>query len=220
MKIKHKVAILIPTFGRSYKLIGLWQNIINSTSIDIGIYFIVEKEDLQSIDALSGLHFSSLIINKHKSCYGGAINTAYEEVMADYYFVGGDDLNFHMGWLEKCMNLTDMYPVVGTNDLLNREVMQGKHATHYLVERKYLEEQGGTIDGSFPFLYEYEHNYVDREFVETAQKRGAFIPCLDAIVEHMHYGNKKAVYDATYQKNQATLRQDRALYIARQALWK
>lgn len=220
MKTKHKVAILIPTFGRADRLFNVHLNAVQSTAIDIGVYFIVEKEDQKSIDALSSLDYSCTIINKRKPSYAGAINTAYEEVMADYYFAGGDDLNFHMGWLEKCLNLTDMYPVVGTNDLLNREVMHGTHATHYLVARKYLEEQGGTIDNTYPFLYEYEHNYTDREFIETAQRRGVFTPCLDAIVEHIHYGNKKAVYDATYQKNQATLRQDRSLYISRQALWK
>lgn len=218
--MKNKVAILIPTYGRAYKLEALLKNILESTLIDIGVYFIVESSDKESMEKLMSMEYANMIINKRKESYAGAINTAYEQVLAEYYFAGGDDLNFHFGWLEKCLALTDKYSVIGTNDLLNREVMRGTHATHYLVRRDYLEVTGGTIDHTFPFLYEYEHNYTDREFIETAQARGAFIPCLESIVEHIHFGNKKAVYDATYQKNQATLSKDRGLYFSRQALWK
>ena len=62
-------------------------------------------------------------------------------------FAGADDLNFHPGWDTAALAVMDGWvQVVGTNDLLNPYVTAGLHATHYLVDRRYLDDVGGVVD--------------------------------------------------------------------------
>jgi hypothetical protein len=83
-------------------------------------------------------------------------------------FAGADDLNFQPGWDTAALALMDGWvQVVGTNDLLNPYVTAGLHATHYLVDRRYLDDVGGVVDqGPGSFLFDgYDHQYTDTEFI-------------------------------------------------------
>ena len=99
------VAIFIPTFGRHHKLQAVYDNVVASTQHPITVYFICEQHDTKSIQAVQEIQGARLIINTHKACYAGAINCAYEQTIEPYFFTASDDLNFHFGWLEKCMEV-------------------------------------------------------------------------------------------------------------------
>lgn len=127
-----------------------------------------------------------------------------------------DDVVFHPNWLEEAEKAAkDFNGVIATNDLGSHAVMVGQHATHPLVSRKYVKEQG-TVDEAGKFLHEgYRHNYVDLELVATAKKRNAFKAALDCKVEHFHPSWKKAEWDNVYQIGQDHLNQDRQLWVNR-----
>ncbi|MBW6431571.1 glycosyltransferase [Patescibacteria group bacterium] len=208
------VDIYIPTL-RCYKIPDIIKNLTESTSKKIDIFFILEKDDFNK---LSGKY--PVILNEGSPSYSGAINTAYKKTSGDYFFCGADDLLFHKNWLEIALEKMDgNIMVVGTNDLFNKNVLSGNTSTHSLVNRDYIKKYGGTMDGSFPVLFEYKHNYCDTEFVQTAKKRGVFSPCLESIVEHMHWGNGKSPRDEVYTKGDATVSLDQQTFNERQGLW-
>jgi hypothetical protein len=142
----------------------------------------------------------------------------------DYVFLAADDLNFHPGWdteVLRVMNALDHIKVVGTNDLLNGYVERGIHATHYLIDRTYINDPGGVIDGEKGHvLFEgYDHNFTDTEFIGTAKARAVFAPCLTSVVEHMHPVIGKGLADETFAKTQANMGPDGDLYESRKHLW-
>lgn len=215
------IDILIPTLGRPDKLAAVAQNIDENTEAEHRVVFIVEAHDTDSIAAIKALGLEP-VVNFRSENYAGAINSAYDETDGDLLFAAADDLNFHAGWDSECLALRDgWFGVIGTNDWLNPYVQAGSHATHYLVERAYLDEIGGVVDvGPGSFLPEcYDHNFTDTEFIGTAKMRARFRPCLTSIVEHMHALAGKAEVDETYQRSVREFEADSALYDERRDLW-
>jgi len=106
--------------------------------------------------------------------------------------------------------------VVGTNDLHSPAVQTGKHATHILFARSYIEECGGTFDGTGAvFCEQYDHQFVDNEFIATAKARGEWSFARDSVVEHLHPVWGKASWDATYEKAFRATAADTRLFTAR-----
>lgn len=208
-------AIFIPTL-RINRIEKIVANIKQNTTKPYRIYFIVEPDVYQNLN-----HLDEVILNKRSPTYSGAINSAYEQTSEPYFYTGADDLEFQRGWLDKTLSkMNEKILVVGTNDLMNKHVLAGEKATHYLVKREYIEKYGGTIDNSFPVLYEYKHNYCDWEFIETAQKRGVFSPCLEAIVKHNHWTRGRSDFDEVYRKSESSKNDDKITYNSRRHLWK
>lgn len=219
--IKQKsVAIFIPTYKRAYKILSVYKNAKDSSPLITNIYFIVEKDDQESIDILEA-HRLPYFINERSRGSAGAHNTAYLKTSEQYFFIGADDLGFRPGWLEKCLEkMVDPIKVVGTNDLHNRNVLRGVFATHFLVDRNYIREHSGIFDGENLVLPEcYAHNCSEREFVEMAKLRNVFVPCFEAIVEHLHWSWGLSPKDETYAKQDGTVNHDVHLFLKRKPLW-
>lgn len=212
------IAVLVPTLGRPANVQRVIDDLEPTARRDlIDPIFIVEAHDAATIDAIEALQ-RTYIINRRSPSYAGAINTAVEMTTHDYLFIGADDLHFHNGWLEPLLDLAQHYGLIGTNDLHNPEVLAGNLATHYLVTRAYTQQ--GTIDGAEPLLHEgYAHNYCDTEATATAKHRGQFRPCLDSVVEHLHWSYGLANMDETYHKGARLVHQDEALFTSRAHLW-
>lgn len=208
-------AIFIPTFGRADQISSVYENCLESTDEPIKIYFILEKKDILSIAVCEMLKYN-FIINTGAPKYSACINTAFKQTDEPLFFCAADDLDFQKDWLKIAKSkLSDQIRVVGTNDLLNNFVALGVHATHFLVKRSYIDKQTGTIDQSFPVLYEYDHNYTDTEFIGTARFRNAFAPCLESVVKHVH-----ANRDETTEKTLRNASLDAQLYHSRKHLWR
>jgi hypothetical protein len=145
------------------------------------------------------------------------------ETPADWYLLGADDLRFHKGWDDN-PTLTALMArpeigVIGTNDLGNPAVIAGKHATHPLMRRTYIEEQGIEEGLSMIAPECYHHNYVDNEIVGLAFKRKAYAHCHESIVEHLHPVWAKAEMDETYKLGVSRYRQDEQLFKVREMLY-
>lgn len=139
----------------------------------------------------------------------------------EWVFAGADDLRFHPGWDAFALGLASATRkrFIGTNDLHNPQVIRGRHSTHSLVKRSYIEEFG-TIDENGKLYHEgYAHAWCDNEAVETAVAREEYVWARRAHVEHLHPNFKGAPNDATYDRGMDTFSVDRELLVARRKLW-
>jgi glycosyltransferase involved in cell wall biosynthesis len=215
------ISILVPTLRRAERLPAVLANIRGNTLTRHEVIFVVERDDVTSCNAAASMP-ARWVTNKRSRSYAGAINTGYVQAGGDYIFTGADDLRFHHGWdVAALAQMRDPVQVVGTNDLLNTDVLQGSSATHYLIDRRYIDQAGG-VPGAPPgiVLFEgYGHNFTDAEFIAVAKARGVFAPCLASVVENVHFFAGKAPWDATYAKGSARDEEDRATFRARERLW-
>lgn len=212
----NKVDIYIPTFGRSEKLVDYTAHIKSVTPL-ARVVCIVEPDDPNS----HGIG-DVTVINSRSKNYAGAINSAYLALKSEYFFAGADDLRFYPDWLDIAMSkMEGNIRVVGTNDLHNEEVKRGEHATHYLVDGRYVTEFGGNLlPPHEPLLPEiYNHNYTDREAIGVAKYRGVFAPCLESVVEHLHFTFGLSQMDETYQKTRVRVDHDSQVYESRRSAW-
>jgi hypothetical protein len=148
------------------------------------------------------------------------INLAFRLLAHEWFLFGADDLRFHAGWLEACLqqHVRSSACVIGTNDMGNARVLAGHHSTHPLVHRDYLE--CGTADDDGIVLHEgYIHQFTDDEFVQTALVRRTFSFARTAYVEHLHPHWGKGQDDETYRLGNAGFAQDQLLYNQRKHLW-
>lgn len=197
------------------------ENIRANTVNDHNVVFIVEKHDTESISTGRSLD-AQVVINSHKGCYAGAINSGYESTSSEWLFCGDDSLDFHYGWDQIALdNYQNTHLVIGINDMNNPGSMTGTGSTIHLVARIYLDNIGGVIDsGPGSFLNEqYHHYWTDTEFIETAKSRGYFIGCLNAYAQHLHWASGTAPVDDTTHKNEAHIPEDQAIYNSRVHLW-
>ena len=221
------ISVIVPSYGRPERIEAVVNNIHDNTTYSNEIIVVVEEQEYNTYDAAlgsGGRGNCKLVTNKRVASYAGAVNSATTHIVGHHVFVAADDLNFHSEWDDealKVMSALDHIKVVGTNDLLNTFVLQGLHATHYLVDREYIWQTGGVIDGrKGEVLFEgYAHNFVDTEFIGTAKARAVFAPCLTSFVEHNHYTVGKSDNDPTYEKGAVDIQKDADTYYSRRELW-
>lgn len=216
------ISVLVPTTGRAGRLEAVAAGITRATASPHEIIMVAEPGDTDTISAVRAIPGVRLVLNERKASYAGCINTALTYATGRYVFTGSDDLRFHPGWDTAVLSvMSDQILVGGTNDLLHPWVAEGRHATHYLADRRYIDQTGGTWDqGPGIMLNEdYGHGFTDSEFIGVARARGVFAPCLAAVVEHLHHLAGKAPVDATYRLNHERQAGDEALFRSRLPLW-
>ncbi len=154
--------------------------------------------------------------------YARKIQAGYDYTLEPLVLLAADDLRFHPGWLEEVERVAEKFDcgVVGTNDMANGEVVAGRHSTHPVVRRCYIDSLGGVV-GEPGVVYHagYDHNMVDVELVQTALARGCYAHAHEARIEHLHPLWRTAPQDATYQKGRRQARRDLRLYESRRRLW-
>jgi len=212
------VDVVVPTVKERFDhLQPLYETLVASTGL-AKCWFVVDEDlDSKKADLLEGmgaeLHWES-------GSFPHKLNAWYERsgAKAPWIQVVGDDCRFHPDWFNKAMFVAGKYDakVVATNDLTNPRVTRGEHATHPLINRRYVEEVGSSWGGPGVFCHEgYAHNFVDDELVAVAKQRGVFQAALGSIVEHFHPLTQGRPADATDEKNQATFKQDGKLFRTR-----
>lgn len=215
------VAILVPVLRRPHRVAPLLDSIQESTPAGRArVLFLGSPGDAAEHLAVEEARAELMICDPlAPGDYARKINLAIRRTAEPLLFLGADDLRFHPGWLEAAEALlSETVGVVGTNDLCNPRVMRGEHATHFLVARWYADL--GTVDEEGKLLHEgYAHEYVDNELIATARSRGAYAHAADSRVEHLHPIARRAPVDALYAAAPARLRQGRALFKEREALW-
>jgi hypothetical protein len=138
-----------------------------------------------------------------------------------WLFFGADDLEFTSGWDVAALEAATASGkrVVGTNDMANKMVMQGKHATHYLVHRSYIEEYGVVDERGAFFSSSYDHQCVDNEAFQWAKHNDEFVFAKDSVVIHKHPVWRTAPKDATYLKAMRNGQEDIKILNERKRLW-
>lgn len=221
------IFVVVPTYGRSGRMEPLARNILENSQTPVKVFFVVEEDDAQSVAEAERLNkdLVSFVLNARKKTYAGAVNTAARYLLPqgfDYLFLGADDLDFRTGWDVEALETAKETgaQVIGTNDLHNPYVLAGTHATHYLIDCRYLTREPYDPDMVGQVLYEgYDHNYTDTEFIGAAKAASIFAPCMTAVVEHRHPDWGMSPADATFAKTRAHLREDEALFNSRRHLW-
>ncbi len=219
------IDLLIPVLGRPQNAQPLVESIHAATSVPHTILFVCSRGDDAQIEACKTTNSVVLLIDGGDFEYARKINHAavypLRKKAHEFVFLGADDIHFHDGWDLAALEVHENTgkPVIGTNDLGNPTVMAGRHATHNLVHRSYIER--GTIDEPGKLLHEgYHHNYCDTEFIDTARSRNAWVFAPGSHVEHLHYIWHKGKDDDIYAKGRAMYGPDGRTYRDRKRLWR
>jgi hypothetical protein len=219
--VAAQLVVIVPVLRRPHRVVPLLESIEATTPEPHRVLFMCTTGDTAEIDAVNaaGAEHIDIEYETHGD-YARKINLGYGATTEPLLFLGADDLRFHPGWLEQAVAAATVgVGVVGTNDLGNARVKAGRHATHSLVTRSYVDEHG-TIDEHRKILHEgYRHNFVDDELVATAKLRDAWAFAPHSIVEHQHPDWSKASRDEVYDLGQSGFTVDRRLFLNRQQRW-
>lgn len=213
--------VVVPVLGRPEQ-IGPLAESVRSTS-DARLVFVCSPKDTVAKRECKKTGEKVMVVRWEPgpADYSRKINHAYRHTTEEWIFCGATDLSFRPNWLTNALRVGERggAGVIGTQDMGNPLVKRGRHATHPLVSRAYIEECGGTFDATGEIYSErYDHQYIDLELVETARLRGRWAFAKNSVVEHLHPNWNKGVWDDTYEKAFAHAREDRNLYVSRMKL--
>jgi hypothetical protein len=217
----EQVAVIVPVLRRPENAKPFMESLRASTGL-AHVYAVCSEESdadawvAAGADAYWSEARGDRPIMTDKVSFAQKVNAAYEQTEGEpWILLVGDDVRFHPGWLDHAQQVARNTgaQVVGTNDLGNERVMSGEHATHMLIARDYIDQQGASWDGPGVVCHEgYRHWYVDDEIVTVAKQRNVWAPALASIVEHLHPAWGKAETDATYVRGQRYAERDQATF--------
>lgn len=214
-----EVAVVVPVLGRPGNA-ALFMDSLRATS-DAAVYAVCQcGEDPDTAQAWLDTG-AEVLDSEDQVSFAAKVNLAYAKTSEPWLFLCGDDVRFHLGWLQNALLVAGRtFDVVGTNDLGNPRVVAGQHATHLLVRRVYVDAFGGGWDGPGVLAHEgYRHWYVDDEIVTAARQRQVWAMARSSMVEHLHPAWGKAEMDPTYALGQVHAAQDRQRFLDRLAAY-
>ena len=203
------VAVIVPVMGRPGNAAPFMKSLRASTGLATA-YAIADANDYETREAW--LTAGAQVITSNRGyTFAQKANCGYQNTTEPYLFLVGDDVNFWSGWYDHALYVMnrERCGVVGTNDLGNSAVMAGQHATHPLIRRTYVDEQGASWDGPKVLVCEkFLHNFCDNEWTWVARQRGLFGFALGSYVEHMHPLWGRGKMDDTYKRGKASFDAD------------
>lgn len=219
----ERTAVIVPVMRRPQNAAPFMASLKASTGLAT-VYAVCDRADTDTQKAWSDEGAVIIDINnsrdlKRPGTFAEKVNAGYVYSDDPWLFVVGDDVRFRPGWLDHAQAVAgDDLHVIGTNDLANPRVTSGEHATHMLIRRSYVDEQGASWDGPKVVCHEgYKHWYVDDEIVTAAKRRRAWGMALGSVVEHLHPVFGTADDDEVYQLGQSHAKQDFARFKQRLA---
>lgn len=221
-----EIAILIPVLDRPERAYKVVESIRSSSCERHRVLFLCSPRDKTEIYACRHTDADVHVVDWEPGPGDFARKTNLGYAMTDepFVFCGADDLTFEPGWDIETLTVAAQTGagVIGTWDGANPKTMSGQHATHSLVRRAYIEDWGGTIDGTGAIYSElYDHQCVDNELVEIAELRSQWAFAREARVLHHHpIYDRTVAMDDTYRKALAHGRDDIALFMQRRRLWR
>lgn len=222
-----EVAVLIPVLSRPHRVEPLLESLhASQREATLRPLFLASPEDGPELAALrsSDADFAIVTWPAGRGDWARKINAGYRLTDEPWMLLAADDLAFEPGWADEALRVAKQRKasVIGTADGgRNREVRSGSFSPHSLVSRAYIEDAGGTLDGSGEVVSElFSHNFPDRELADVARHRGVWAFAPGSVVAHLHpnWANGEP-RDATYEKGQREFQADAALYRERRALW-
>jgi hypothetical protein len=219
------VRVVLPVLYRPHRALLVYSSLMES-AVEVALrpVFMVSLNDRKEMEAVKTLDcdFVQLYEGRRSGDYARKINLGAALTKEPWIFTAADDLHFHPGWAEKAIACAESQGkhAMGVNDL-GRWASRHKipPAPHFLVARSYF-ERGTADEPNAIFHTGYDHTYVDTEFMWTAEARGEYGYCPEAIVEHLHPVWRKGKRDQVYQLGAAQTRTDLRLFRQRERLWK
>jgi hypothetical protein len=211
------VAILVPVMRRPQNVLRMLSSLDESGCADrCTIYFIADADDELELDELQRCSANVIVNHSELRTFAVKCNLGYRETDEPWMLLVGDDVRFGMHWVDDAFAEDDGSSLISTNDMLNRGVMRGLHATHPLIRRSWADQRGASWDGAGTVCHDgYRHWYVDNEWTAVAQYDREFRYAPEAIVEHLHPLAGKGHDDEVYRLGQSHAAADRALYLQR-----
>ncbi len=151
------------------------------------------------------------------------INHGYRLTTEPFVFQAADDVEFRPGWDDAALRVAEDTGagVVGTNDLANPVVRKGRHSTHSLIRRSYVDHPGASADGPGTVFSEaYGHAFCDNELVELAKRRKQWAFAEFSHVLHRHWVWGTAEKDATYRVGMETFQADSRVFHRRRRVFR
>jgi hypothetical protein len=215
------IDILVPVLNRPQNAVKVARS-LEVTKEPYRLLFICSPGDFKQIAACNAIAETLIVDWKPgKGDFARKINEGFRRTEQEWIFQGADDVIFGQDWDLHALKQAERKHkrVIGTNDLHNPSVKRGKHSTHTLFARSYIEERPATVDESDPVFWEgYDHQYTDLEFVEVAKRRGEWAFSRQSFVEHFHPHWGNAERDQTYSKAFRAHGADRQRYVQRMGL--
>ena len=216
-----EIVVVVPVLGRPQNAQPLADSLAASTD-RVHLLFVCSPGDSAQIEACRATGADTLITSwkPGPADFARKINLGYHESSEPFVFQGADDLEFTPGWADAALTAIEGFMVCGTNDDANPAVRSGRHSTHTLFRRSYLDDPGASMDGpGTVFSTAYDHQWCDNEAVAVAQARGVWTFAFGAVVRHRHPIWRTAPMDSTYAKGLARGVEDHAVFLDRRHLW-
>jgi glycosyltransferase involved in cell wall biosynthesis len=212
-----RCAVIVPVMRRPHRVAPLIESLRNSTD-DARIVFVADHDDTDEIDAIYDAGAYVVINHGDVKTFAAKVNIGYRATSEPWLLFVGDDVEFHLDWLEAAIDTAgDTWHLIATNDLRNQAVMAGQHATHPLMRRTWIDTHGASWDGPGTVAHEgYRHWYVDNEWTCVAQHARVFNFAFDSIIEHHHpIWDPGVANDDVYELGQRNAQLDHELFAAR-----
>jgi len=212
-----ETAVLVPVMKRPHNAAPFMASLRASTGL-ARVYAIADPDDPDTIEAWEEAGATVIVRPGSAGTFAEKINLGYRTTIEPWLFIAGDDARFTGDWLDQAQHIARLSgaKVIGTNDLSNPRVLAGEHATHLLIDREYIDGEGGSWDGPGAIAHEgYRHWFVDDEIVYAAKQRGAWAMAPASIVPHLHPLWGKGVTDEVYELGQSHAETDGKLFEAR-----
>jgi glycosyltransferase involved in cell wall biosynthesis len=206
-------AVIVPVMKRPQNAEPFMASLRASTGLAT-VYAIAGPDDDETVAAWTQAGATVVQDIPAVNTFAEKVNVGYAHTEEPWLFIVGDDVRFHAGWLDHAQAVAgDQFHVIGTNDLTNARVIAGDHATHMLIRRSYIDEQGASWDGPKVVCHEgYRHWFVDDEIVTAAKQRRVWAMALGSLVEHLHPMAGKADTDPVYELGESHSKQDFARF--------
>jgi hypothetical protein len=221
------IAIIIPVLNRPHRASLVCESIFANTEVEVELYFVCSPGDHAEYDACANTGEEIILVpwEAGPGDFAKKQNLAYTYTTAPYILLGADDLDFEIGWDVRALAVAERTRagVIGTNDDANPLVKKGRHATHPIVARDYIETIGGTWHDGPGIVYHegYGHQYVDTELCGAAIERGEWAFAHTSVVRHLHpmyphRGIGRTPMDDTYRKALGDAHADKMIFVERQ----
>lgn len=221
-----KISILVPVLNRPANAQKVVDSIRANTTVEHEIVFICSPHDIAEQDACVATGARVIAIQWEPGPGDGGMkwNAGFGLTDSEFCLLAADDLEFTPNWDIEALVVAERTGagVIGTQDDANPTVKRGKHSTHSLVRRSYIDEVGGTfLDGPHIVYHEgYFHQFVDTELCKAAMDRGEWAFARRSVVRHHHpFFDKTVKMDSTYRKALGDASHDSALYKQRLQEW-
>lgn len=213
-----RIAVIVPVMRRPQNVAPLLDS-FRETSRNSELYFVADHDDHDELKAIFELEGKAIINESNVCTFAVKCNLGYRETYdtdTPWVLFIGDDVRFHPDWEHGAFLEDDGRSFISTNDLGNTSVMQGRHATHPLIRRQWLDDHGASWDGPGSVAHQgYRHWFVDNEWTTVAQQAREFRYAPDCKIEHLHPIFRKGKQDAIYRLGQSHSEHDRQLWQAR-----